>query len=48
MHRMKEWMEAYGDGLDAKNALAQIQVKKFGSKHYVSQKCCMLQLVSDA
>jgi hypothetical protein len=33
---MKRWMEAYGDGLGAKDA--QIQVKKFSSKHYTSHR----------
>jgi hypothetical protein len=44
----KWWMEAYGDGLGAKDA--QIQAKKFSSEHYkshISQKgfracCCSL------
>ncbi|KAF8228642.1 hypothetical protein L208DRAFT_1290586 [Tricholoma matsutake] len=35
-HRMKRWMEAYGDGLGAKDA--QIQVKKFSSKRYTSHR----------
>ncbi|KAF8237753.1 hypothetical protein L208DRAFT_1388659 [Tricholoma matsutake] len=35
-HRMKQWMEAYGDGLGAKDA--QIQVKKFSSKCYMSHR----------
>ncbi|KIL57128.1 hypothetical protein M378DRAFT_1031360 [Amanita muscaria Koide BX008] len=35
-HRMKRWMEAYKDGLGAKDA--QIQVKKFSSKHYTSHR----------
>jgi hypothetical protein len=35
-HQMKWWMEVYGDGLGAKNA--QIQVKKFYSKCYMSHR----------
>ena len=35
-HRMKRWMEAYGDGLGAKDA--QFQVKKFSSKRYTSHR----------
>ena len=35
-HWMKQWMEAYGDGLGAKDA--QIQVKKFSSKRYTSHR----------
>ena len=35
-HRMKQWMEAYGDGLGAKDA--QIQVNKFSSKRYMSRR----------
>jgi hypothetical protein len=34
--QMKQWMEAYGDGLGAKEA--QMQVKKFSSKHYTSHR----------
>ncbi|KAF8240257.1 hypothetical protein L208DRAFT_1233617 [Tricholoma matsutake] len=35
-HRLLCEMEAYRDGLGAKDA--QIQVKKFSSKHYMSHK----------
>ncbi|KAF8236655.1 hypothetical protein L208DRAFT_1525019 [Tricholoma matsutake] len=35
-HWMKQWMEAYGDGLGVKDA--QIQVKKFSSKCYTSHR----------
>ena len=36
-HRMRRWMEAYGDGLGgAKDA--QIMVKKFSSKRYTSHR----------
>lgn len=35
-HCMKRWMEAYRDGLGAKEA--QIHVKKFSSKHYTSHR----------
>jgi len=33
---MKRWIEAYGDGLGAKDA--QIQVKKFSSECYTSHR----------
>ena len=33
---MKQWMEAYGDGLGAKDT--QMQVKKFSSRCYMSHR----------